>query len=186
MRISVSLILIGFIVLSFPVLFASDTKLILRAIHKPDKNSFETLLLPDWLADLKLTTTKLDSCDLVFTDASDRVPVIHFLVSAYGGGGVNNERVKDYIALFAQQGCNINAYDSAGMTALHAAVLFAQPELIKVLLDNKASLRSRIRRPGKQVDGMQALNFARYLARTNDAPALQKVICILKQKSKPL
>ena len=181
----VSLVIAAMVVVSFPVLFASDGQLILRAIHDPEKTSFQTTLLPGWLADIKLRKVGINKCTLSFPGSADVTPVVNFLVSAYGGDGVNEERIKDYIGLFSRQGCSVNGYDRIGMTALHSAVLFAQPELVTVLLENNASLLSRIKRPGSQVNGMQPLKFARYLSKTNAAPALQQVISLLKQASKP-
>jgi len=182
MKIIISLCLFVIIALSLPVMLSSDAKVILRAIHKTDGVSFETLLMPSWVADLKLKTFAIRDCNLVFSTNSNTGPVINFLVAAYGGKEVNNLRVAAYITQFAKQGCDVNAYDQAGMTSLHAAVLFERPQLVKLLLDNKADMRKKIQRSGKRVDGMQPLEFAKFLSTTNNHQALSDIINILRNK----
>ena len=163
-------------------MLSSDAKVILRAIHKTDGVSFDTILMPSWVADLRLKIFGIGNCNLAFSTNSDIGPAINFLAAAYGGKEVNNARVAAYITQLAKQGCDVNAYDQAGMTSLHAAVLFERPQLVKLLLDNKADMRKKIQRSGKRVDGMQPLEFAKFLSTTNNHQALSDIINILRNK----
>ena len=176
--------LILFIIISFslPVIISSDAKVILRALNKSDGAHLETILMPSWIADLKLRKMGISNCKLSFDDNKDTVPVINFMVSAYGGESVSNARIEAYIAQFIKQGCSIDEYGLAGMTSLHAAVLFAEPELVKILLNNNADMTLKIRRDGKRVDGMQPLKFAKFLLATNDSKALKEIVNILQNK----
>ncbi len=178
----ITLILFVVIAFSLPVMISSDAKVILRALNKIDGARFETVLMPSWMADLKLKTLGVSDCTLTFSEKNDTGPVINFLVAAYGGESVSNARVEAYIAQFTKQGCSINEYGLAGMTPLHAAVLFAQPELVKILLNNNADMTLKIRRDGKRVDGMQPLKFAKFLLATNDSKALKEIVNILQNK----
>ncbi len=182
MKKSITLILFVIIAFTLPVLISSDTKVILRALNKTDGTHFETLLMPGWLADLKLKKLGISDCTLSFAEENDTGPVINFLVAAYGGKRVSNERIETYIARFTQQGCSINEYGLAGMTPLHAAVLFAQPELVKILLNNNADMTMKIQRKDKRVDGMDPLKFAKFLLKSNDSQALKEIVNILQNQ----
>jgi len=176
----VLLLVIG---LSVPVLFSSDAKVILRALYQSDEVNLETIMMPSWIADIKLRVLGINECNLSFTEQNDTGSVINFLVSAYGGEGVDNARVEMYITQFVKQGCSINDYDIAGMTPLHAAVLFNQPKLVTLLLENKADVTKKINRSGKRVDGMQPLKFAKYLLTSNNSPELKEIIALLQNKN---
>jgi len=177
----ISLIIL-FVVLGFfaTAIFSSDVKLILRALHQPKETNWQTMMMPSWLADLKLKTLGVSDCKLSFTEKADTGPVIIFLVSAYGGEGVDNNRVKAYISRFVKQGCNVDEYDMGGMTPLHGAILFAQPEVVQLLLENNADVTKKINRPNKRVDGMRPLEFAKFLLASNDTQELRNIIVILQ------
>lgn len=176
------IILLLFIIIAFslPVMVSSDAKVLLRALSKTDGANLETIMMPSWMADLKLTTIGIGHCTLSFADKNDTASVINFLVAAYAGEEVSNSRVVAYITRFVKQGCSIDDYDQAGMTPLHAAVLFGQPDLLKILLKNNADTTKQIRRKGKRVDGMQALQFAKFLFTSNITQERQDVINILQ------
>ncbi len=178
----ITLILFIIITFSLPVMISSDAKVILRALNKTDGAHLETILMPSWVADLKLKILGVSDCTLSFSGKNDTAPVINFLVAAYGGESVSNARIEAYIAQFTKQGCSINEYGLAGMTPLHAAVLFAEPEVVKILLKNNADMTLKIRREGKRVDGMQPLKFAKFLLATNDSKALKEIINILQKQ----
>ena len=154
----------------------------IRAIYRTEVIDWKTIMLPGWLADKKLMTLGLKDCDLSFASNKDTESAISFLVAAYGGDHVDNSRVEAYIVRLVEQGCSINTLDEAGMAPLHSAVLFNQPKLVKFLLENGADMRTKINRPGKGVDGMQPLKFAKFLLATNDKQALKDSIKILKNK----
>lgn len=178
----ISLLLLLLVIFSAPVMLSSNATVLLRALHQTDEININTLMMPGWLADLKLRTIGIGDCSLSLTEKNDTGPVINFLVAAYADESVNKDRVKKYIRLFSRQGCSVNEYDLAGMTPLHAAVLFYQPELVKVLLANNADITKKINRPGKKVDGMQPLKFARYLAKSNSHQGLRDIINILQNR----
>jgi len=170
------------LIMSMPVMFTSDAKLITRALHSTEPSSWQTMMLPAWLADFKIMKLGIKDCTLSFAKKKDTGPAISFLIAAYGGEHVDNSRVETYITRFIEQGCSVDALDQAGMTPLHAAVLFNQPRLVKFLLDNNADMRIKINRPGKRVDGMQPLKFAKFLLSTNDKQELKDIIKIFKNK----
>jgi ankyrin repeat protein len=172
-------VLTGF---SLPVMLASDVKLILRALYQPKQFDWQTLILPSWLANAKLRTQGISDCDLSFSEKKDTGPVINFLASIYVGENVDTSRVEEYIAEFVSQGCSPDEYDLAGMTPLHGAILFSQPQLVELLLDNNADATKRIKRPGKRVDNMQPLKFAKFLLASNPTQELKDIINILQRK----
>jgi len=169
-------------IISMPVMFTPDAKLITRALYQTDTVDWQTIMLPAWLADKKLMTLGLKDCELSFDAEKDAGSAISFLVAAYGGDNVDNSRVEAYIIRLIKQGCSVDVLDEEGMTPLHSAVLFNQPDLVKFLLENGADMRKKISRPGKRVDGMQPLKFAKFLFASNDNQKLKDIIKIFKNK----
>ena len=163
-------------------MLASDAMLIQRAIYQPKSLDWRTVMLPSWLADLKLMKSGVEDCRLSFSSKKDNMLVLSFLAAAYGSENADNEKIEAYIARFIKQGCSVNAFDKEGMTPLHLAVLYNQPELVKFLLENNAEQRKKIIRPGGIVNGMQPLKFARFLHASNDSQQLKDIINIFTNK----
>jgi hypothetical protein len=95
----------------------------------------------------------------------------------------------DLARIFLDKGCDIDAYNHAGMTALHIAVMFNDPVMAKFLLDHGAAAKLPIHPltgPGTRPrfdDGLDAYEFAIYLRdkakRKQDTSA---VIAVLQGK----
>jgi len=69
---------------------------------------------------------------------------VGMLTAVYGDPASDTARVRDAIVLLVKQGCDINQYSAAGLTPLHNAVLFRQPELLRFLLEQGADPKLRV------------------------------------------
>ncbi len=88
----------------------------------------------------RLSLTRLDRCP---TDATEPETPIGFLVAAYRGQP-DQEWFQDALRVLIRAGCDINAYNRAGLTPLMNAALFNHNWIQQHLLSNgaDAALRS--------------------------------------------
>lgn len=87
---------------------------------------------------------------------------IGMLAAAYGTATSDNARVRDAIRLLLQQGCDINQYSAVGLTPLHNAVLFRQPELLRFLLELGADDKLRVIHVPGNTQGRSIANLDAY------------------------
>jgi hypothetical protein len=73
-----------------------------------------------------------------------------------------------YVLSMAQrsinEGANINNVAAPGLSALHEAVLFNSVTAVKFLISNGADCNIKVSRPGRPIDGMNALEMTEYLS----------------------
>lgn len=78
----------------------------------------------------------------------------------------------EYVLGFAQraidEGVNVNNLAGYGLTALHEAVLFNSTSSARLLISNGANCNVPVAREGKPIDGMWALEMAKYLSVKSD------------------
>jgi ankyrin repeat protein len=100
----------------------------------------------------------------------DDISPIHFVLNGYNyKGSGNNKIILEVSDTFLNQGCDINSYDSLGITPLHASILSLEPDVVKYLLKNGADpLKKAIEgrdfqgNPEKRYIGMNSFEFAKY------------------------
>lgn len=99
---------------------------------------------------------------------------LQFIMAAlleYAEKGYSLEQ-KNYVLTLAQrsidQGADVDNVANYGLSALHEVVLSNNLELAKFLMKNGASCDALIARPGKPINGMDALGLAEYLASKNN------------------
>lgn len=77
-----------------------------------------------------------------------------------------------YVLSMAQraidEGADIDHMSGYGLSALHEAVLFGSTNATRLLTGNGADCGAQVSRPGKPIDGMTALEMARYLSSRDD------------------
>lgn len=114
---------------------------------------------------------------------------IGLLVAAYGRVDRDNARIQSLIRLMVGLGCDVNQYNASGLTPVHNAVLFRQPELLQFLLEQGADpLLRTVAVPGKatgqKTANLDALGFALALqSRQPDEKAFGEMAVILKSWS---
>lgn len=122
-----------------------------------------------------------------YLENSPETPV-GMLAAAYGAADSDNTRVQDSIRLLVKLGCDIDQYNATGLTPLHNAVLFRQPELLRFLVELGADTRLRvIHVPGNKL-GHSIANLDAYglaLVVQEKAPADKALAEIIRSLSAP-
>lgn len=119
------------------------------------------LVPPDVAVWLLLNTESPYSCLSVPADLTRGFPLIHYAVSSPEAEEVR-PRILRIIEHLAARGADLDEkYD--GRTPLHNAVLYDDIELVQTLVRLGADPEERIQAPDREYDGMNAVEYARYL-----------------------
>ncbi|MGH8560369.1 MAG: ankyrin repeat domain-containing protein, partial [Nevskiales bacterium] len=111
---------------------------------------------------------------------------VGLLTAAYGDSTSDTSRVLDVIRLLVKQGCDIDQYNASGLTPLHNAVLFRQPDLLRFLLEQQADPLLRIiaipgKSPGRTLANLDAYGLALTLrVKFPDDVAVDEILKLLK------
>ena len=143
-----------------PVLIVGDDLLIERALNVKRAGFFDSLLIPSFVARVKLSQQGEHGCTLPGSGQTGGKRVINFIVAGYGEPSTDDGYAKRLILDYQAYGCDINEYDATGLTPLHDAILFSQPEMVRFLLEIGAdsAVPTRTRRPWDH--GLNASGFA--------------------------
>ncbi|WP_290583129.1 ankyrin repeat domain-containing protein [Ketobacter sp.] len=112
-----------------------------------------------------LESTDESGCYL--TDGKSIFPTIPTMVAAYDDARVDKNIVLKVIDVAVSAGCDINAPDNQGLSALNAAVLFNNPKLVELLLEYGADPSLRIASQHKNLNGLNTQEFIEYLNAKN-------------------
>lgn len=116
-----------------------------------------------------------------YLEDSPETPV-GMLTAAYGTPESDTSRVQDTIRLLVKQGCDIDQYSAAGLTPLHNAVLFSQPELLRFLVEQGADTKLRViyvpgNNQGHSIANLDAYGLALVLRKKNpEDEALAEIV----------
>ncbi|HAA03753.1 MAG TPA: hypothetical protein DCE18_10310 [Syntrophobacteraceae bacterium] len=111
-------------------------------------------------------------------------PLIMWAGRGLGTGPVvADERLFRVVRHFIRRGENVNASHD-GLTALHEAVLFANPQYAEMLLTHGANPYATIQRPGKKSHGLNAFELAELLS-TRNPGRFDTVRSVLAKFSEP-
>jgi len=102
-------------------------------------------------------------------------------VGAGIGMGQGLERHFDLISFLVRRGDSLGAVNHEGLTPLHDAVLFKEKEYVTFLLEQGASVQTLTSAPGKQYDGLDAIEYAEFLLKKRNDPALAAILDILRK-----
>ena len=104
-----------------------------------------------------LRTTDSTGCHM--TDGRSTAPTLVTAVELYHDGVFPRERSLKIIDVALASGCGIDEPDEVGSTPLVAAILFNEPELVRLLLQRGADPYRRIVSPLKFTNGLDAFGF---------------------------
>ncbi len=152
--------------------FSNDQFLLASAtIPDPEKESILDLRWPKWFIRFFA-----DRHDFNFKDnLENNQSTLQFILAGYFE---HQEKASDpedmnYILSMAErainEGSDINNVADFGLSALHEAVLFNSLDVAKFLVSKGAKCDVLLARPGKKVDGMDAVEFAEFLYRKKGA-----------------
>ena len=133
-------------------------------------------LIPRPLAKAYLSVTDYDPNGLTQLG----MPAYSFITAGYGlEGRKNDQRILQLSQQFLDKGANINSLFE-GFSPLHGAVLANQPELVRHLLENGADTKQKLDRPGRPINGMNALELAKFLKIARKKENWSKVLELLE------
>lgn len=168
------------LVLAVPFMVVGDEYVIERALNIKRAGVLDSLLMPSFLARLKLNHQSELACTVPGGGENGNKPVINYIVAGYGEPTTDDEYAERLIVTYQASGCDINEYDTTGLTPLHDAILFSQPELVRFLLANGADpgVPTRTRRAWDH--GLGAAEFALLIDDKKGTPESRTVVDILR------
>lgn len=104
-----------------------------------------------------LRTTDSTGCHM--TDGRSTAPTLVAAVELYHDGEFPRERGLQIIDVALSAGCSIDEADDVGSTPLVAAILYNEPELVRLLLQRGADPYRRISSPKPYMNGRDAFGF---------------------------
>lgn len=113
---------------------------------------------------------------------------VGLLVAAYDNAQSDAARIRELISLLQRQGCDIDQYNATGLTPLHNAILYRQPELVDFLIRQGADPLLRTiyvpgQASGQKTANLDALGFALALkARQPDQPVYAEMADTLRKR----
>lgn len=118
----------------------------------------------------------VDSKGCMLSNGGETVPTISFIVGAYVEENFPKSKIKLLLKDAEIRGCDVNAYDARGHTALHMAVLDGSLDVVKALLELGADPSLEIKRPGSVMNGVDVYTYAQMLARDRPSDSRWQVI----------
>lgn len=115
-----------------------------------------------------IATAHKNKCDIPHLDNGERNPGINgrlvFLVSVYGDAEFDKEFVsKMLIETLKHCSPDGETADPADWSPLMASITLRHKDLVGLFLNSNASTYRKLVKPGKPIDGMNALEYSRYL-----------------------
>lgn len=112
---------------------------------------------------------------------------IAFLIYNHNKDGFNSELIFEYL-LDSIKSCDINYTKDGEYPPIITAIFFANIKVVNVLAANNANLEKEIQRPGKSIDGLKPLEFAKLLESKEKEKekiiAYREIIKIIQEKLK--
>ncbi len=87
------------------------------------------------------------------------MPFIPFLAALYNEKGIDNTQIKEKISAAVARGCDVNATDQAGLSAINVGILFNQPDIVQLMLSLGANPKLAIKRESGQFSGLNSYEF---------------------------
>lgn len=132
---------------------------------------------PDALSQLGLKYADAQGCSI--GDGSFAAATLPFLAAAYNQPGIEPATVLELIGQAIDSGCPLAATDDMGLTALNAAILYNELELVRLLLERGADPRLMIASPKPVLSGLDSLGLLAYLEKSDtrrDRSALRALL----------
>ena len=131
-----------------------------------------------------LRTTDSTGCHT--TDGRSTAPTLVTAVELYHDGEFPRERSLQIIDVALGSGCSIEEPDEVGSTPLVAAILYNEPELVRLLLQRGSDPYRRIASPKQYLNGLDAFGFLQLLQERLPAENRQAIRGELERYRRPL
>lgn len=98
-------------------------------------------------------------CYAVIVPGEEANPILNLLVASYGLPDFDKAALQSALEAAVARGCDVNELGHSGLSPLHEAVLFNEPELVRFLLAHDADIEQKIQRPDSAVHELNARQF---------------------------
>lgn len=113
------------------------------------------------LSQLGLKYADAQGCSI--GDGTFTASTLPFLAAAYNQPGIAPATVLELIGQAIANGCPLAATDDMGLSALNAAILYNELELVRLLLERGADPRLAIASQKPALDGLDSFGWLAYL-----------------------
>ncbi len=101
----------------------------------------------------------MDERGCVLGNASMQAPTLTLMAAAYGESEARKDMALAQMKQALAAGCPVDEPDQMGLSALNGAILYDEPELVKLLLANGADPKRKIVSPKTTVNGLDSFAF---------------------------
>ena len=101
----------------------------------------------------------MDERGCVLGNASMQAPTLTLMAAAYGESEARKDMALAQMKQALAAGCPVDEPDQMGLSALNGAILYDEPELVKLLLASGADPKRKIVSPKTTVNGLDSFAF---------------------------
>ncbi|WP_207390765.1 hypothetical protein [Phytopseudomonas dryadis] len=110
----------------------------------------------------------MDEQGCMLGNATAQAPTLTLMAAAYGESEERKGMALAQMKKALEAGCPVDEPDQMGLSALNGAILYDEPELVKLLLERGADPRRRIVSPKTTLDGLDSFAFLELLGERDD------------------
>ncbi|TBV05921.1 hypothetical protein DNK34_11850 [Pseudomonas dryadis] len=110
----------------------------------------------------------MDEQGCMLGNATAQAPTLTLMAAAYGESEERKGMALAQMKKALEAGCPVDEPDQMGLSALNGAILYGEPELVKLLLERGADPRRRIVSPKTTLDGLDSFAFLELLGERDD------------------
>lgn len=123
-----------------------------------------------------------DKGECTVTHEGRAEPAVALTASSFDLPNIDQREVLNLLSRFLAQGCSIEATDSQGTSPVNVAVLTAEPELLRFLLEAGADPAVRISHSRPWANGKNSLEFAQLLDKVKPSPRRKQIVEMLSSR----
>ncbi|WP_156152627.1 MULTISPECIES: hypothetical protein [Pseudomonas] len=124
----------------------------------------------------------IDERGCVLGNASMQAPTLTLMAAAYGESPARKDMALAQMKEALQAGCPVDEPDQMGLSALNGAILYDEPELVKLLLEGGADPRRKIVSPKATLNGLDSFAFLELLGKRDGKRDRKAIRALLQAK----
>lgn len=124
----------------------------------------------------------IDERGCVLGNASMQAPTLTLMAAAYGESQARKAMALAQMKEALEAGCPVDEPDQMGLSALNGAILYDEPELVKLLLGHGADPRRKIISPKTTINGLDSFAFLDMLGKRDGKRDRKAIKALLEAK----
>lgn len=122
----------------------------------------------------------MDERGCVLGNAGMQAPTLTLMAAAYGESEARKDMALAQMKQALEAGCPVDEPDQMGLSALNGAILYNEPVLVKLLLEQGANPKRKIVSPKTTLNGLDSLAFLNVLDKRDGKRDRQAIRNLLK------